>query len=270
MGRLICFIILALVYGGSEAQDSIQRLRLVQMIPGDYTSFSVDLPGNIYVIRNGTELKKLNREGDSVAVFSDTRRYGKIHSLDVSNPLRVVVFFRTSSTVLVLDRLLAVKSVIDLRKCGIARPRAVSGSYDNQLWVFDEMDNQLKKIDERGKLLNATADLRTVFPSPPVFEFIIDDNRSVYLYDSTRGWYVFDYYGAFIRSYPFTGWSDVQVVNGRMSGRSDSCILSASTGSLVYAKAWCSAALAFAREVQVKERLLFILNSERLEVYAAP
>ena len=67
------------------------------------------------------------------------------------------------ATVVVLDRLLNVRNIIDLRKQNILQARAIGQSYDNKIWLYDEVENKLKKIDEDGKLLLETPDFRQLF-----------------------------------------------------------------------------------------------------------
>jgi hypothetical protein len=55
-------------------------------------------------------------------------------------------------------------------------------------------------------------------PSP---QFLADQNKSLYLYDSTKGIYIFDYYGAFKKKISYTGWKDFTVINNLLFGRSD-------------------------------------------------
>ena len=60
-------------------------------VTGEYVDFTVDNLGNYFLLSKNNQLKKLNANGDSVAVFNDVRRYGKLHSIDVANPLKVLL-----------------------------------------------------------------------------------------------------------------------------------------------------------------------------------
>lgn len=231
MGRLIILIILFFSANIARAQDSLFLTKTIVPSSGAITDFSVDNLGNVYLVINQTQVKKINADGDSLGVFNDTRRFSNISSLDASSALKVLVFYREISTVVVLDRFLAVKNVIDLRKNGIQQAAAVKLSYDNNIWVYDEFDSRIKKIDENGKLLSQSAELRSVFSETPAFESIFDEDRLLYLYDKNQGWYVFDYYGGFVKKYPFINWSAVQVSGKIMTGIVDSFFVSALPGS---------------------------------------
>jgi hypothetical protein len=65
--------------------------------------------------------------------------------------------------ILTLDRFLNIRNTIDLRKADILQAKAVAQSYDNNYWVFDELDNAIKKIDDNGNVLFKSSDFRVLF-----------------------------------------------------------------------------------------------------------
>ena len=89
--------------------------QLVKKIKGDIVAFAADNLDNLYLLNSSDQLKKINEKGDSVAVFNNIRKYGKVAQIDVSNPLRVLLYYKDFSTIVVLDRLLNVRSTIDFR-----------------------------------------------------------------------------------------------------------------------------------------------------------
>src|SRR6478609_378459 len=143
----------------AEAQNESPH-KLIQMIKGDVVDFAVDNLDNVYVLASTDQLKKYNASGDSVAVFNNVKKFGKISTIDVSNPLKVLLYYKDFSTIVVLDRLLAIRNTIDLRQQNIFQVNAIGQSYDNNIWLYDEGDSKLKKIDDNGKVLLETADFR--------------------------------------------------------------------------------------------------------------
>ncbi len=197
----------------SQGQDSILKLNLTQEIKGEIKDFSVDNLGNIYLIMPNNQIKKLTAKGDSIAVYNDIKRYGNIYSIDVTNPLKVLIYFKDFSTIVVLDRLLSVRNVIDLRKQNILQVKAVASSYDNNIWLYDELDGKLKKIDDAGSVLLESTDFRQVFDPAPSPEAIYDRDGQLYLYDPKKGLMIFDYYGASKNNLQLLNYSDVQVID---------------------------------------------------------
>jgi hypothetical protein len=220
MGRLIFAISLFLLafIDTSKANDSTLQLQLVKSIQGNYKTFEVDNLGNIYLITDNNQLKKLNANFDSVAAFNDTRRYGTLTAVDVSNPLKVLLFYKDFSTVLVLDRFLNIINTIDLRKQGILQASSITSSYDSKIWCYDEIENKLKKVDDNGDILFESTDFRILFDSLQTIQKIIDADGKIYCYSKQAGLVVFDYYGGLKHKYTITNLDDITIANNVLSG----------------------------------------------------
>ena len=186
---------------------------LIKSYEGDIADAAMDNFGNLYIISSTGQIKKFTPAGDSAGVYNQVRKYGKLYSIDVSNPLKLILFYKEFSTVVLLDRFFAPLATIDLRRYSILQPATVGLSYDNNIWVFDTYDNKLKKIDESGRQLLETPDFRTVFDQGIDPQKIINDNGLVYLADSASGVFVFDNYGSYKKMIPMKNWQSIAVNN---------------------------------------------------------
>lgn len=213
--RLFCLLVFACTFSLPvvTAQPGPRRV-----IIGDFQRVEVDNLGNVYVLTRNLQLRKYGPGGDSIGVFNDVVRYGKISAIDVSNPLRVMLFYRNFGTILLLDRMLRTVDVIDLRKRSMLQVSAVSASYDNQCWIYDEQESRLRKIDPAGRMLLETPELRMIMDLPPSPVSISDEQGVVSIYDPERGLYRFDLYGAFQQRIPLIGWADLKVIGKFVEG----------------------------------------------------
>lgn len=216
---------------GTFAQE-VSEFRVKKSVPGYFSSFAADNLGNIYPITNDNQLKKYSAKGDSMGVFNNVRKYGKLSYIDITNPLKTLLFYKDFRTILVLDRFLNVVNNIDLRKQSVFQVRAIALAYDNNIWVFDEQDLKLKKINEEGNLVLESADMRQLTDSVPSPQQIIDSDNMVYLYDDKKGFYIFDYYGALKNSLSFLNWTDVAISGSKVMGFSENNLLSYQLKSL--------------------------------------
>ena len=216
MKQLITILFCCLLLSANAQDDT--SFHFIRKISGDIVGFTVDNLDNIYILNSRNQVKKINANGDSVAVYNNIRKFGQTTLIDVSNPLKVLLYYKDFATVAMLDRFLNVVNTVDLRKQNILQAKAIAQSYDNKIWVYDEVENKLKKVDESGKLLQETPDFRLLLDVAAQPIKIFDENKFVYLYDSTYGVYVFDYYGTLRNNIMITGWQNFKVAGKYIYG----------------------------------------------------
>lgn len=204
------FLIISICCLGQEDAKNIKDtskifLNNISFIPGSFTLMDVDMLGNIYACTEDYQLKKFSSAGDLLTTWNDVKSYGNPTLLDVSNPMRIMIYYQPYATTVILDRLLTFRHAINFRKKNIFRVNAIATSYDNHIWLFDEQDFKLKKIDDDGSIISETTDWRILFSDVPTPKSIIENNGTVFLYDENMGLYSFDYYGSFKNKMPVTG-----------------------------------------------------------------
>jgi hypothetical protein len=237
-------------------------------VKGDMVEFTVDYLDNIYVLNSRNQLKKFNINGDSVAVFNDVKKFGQVSFMDASNPLKLLLYYKDYSTVVILDRFLNVRNTIDLRKQNIFRAKAIGQSYDNKIWVYDELENKLKKIDEDGKLLQETPDFRLLLGQAPSPIKIFDENKYVYLYDSLQGVYVFDYYGALKNNIMITRWNNFKVDGKYIFGSRADTLYRYEISTFQYDEWKMPEQLRQSRAFNFTSSRLYALKKDAIEIYS--
>ena len=266
MKRLVFIILFPILCLQAKAQEL--PFKLVAFIKGDIVDFTVDNLDNVYVLTSTDQLKKYNASGDSVAVFNNVRRYGKLSTIDVSNPLKVLLYYKDFSTIVVLDRLLSVRNTIDLRKQDIFQVNAIGQSYDNNIWVYDEGNSKLKKIDDQGKILLETSDFRLLFDQAPEIKNIFDQDGYVYLYDPRQSVFVFDYYGALRNKILITGWDDLKVAGKFIFGINNDTLHRYEIKTFRTGEEKLPGPLKNSSKVNFTTSRLYALKKEMLEIYS--
>lgn len=264
--QLSIFSLLFTFCFASLAQSDSSFVPFVK-IKGDIIAFAADNFDNIYLLNSSDQIKKINGKGDSVAVFNNVRRYGKVAQIDVSNPLRVLLYYKDFSTVVVLDRLLSIRTTIDFRKQDIFQVQAVCLSYDNQIWLYDEFEHKLKKIDENGKLLFATSDFRQLFGEAFSFTSISDQDGFLYLYDKNKGVYVFDYYGALKNIFSLTGYDNFRAVGKFITGTRNDSLMRYYPANLLLQEVRLPEAFRKAQSILFTATKAYALKKDELDIY---
>ena len=250
-----------------SARDTSTSFIFQKLIPGNFIALDVDILDNLYLITENNQLRKLNANADSVAAFNEVAKYGNPTLIDVSNPLKILVYYKGFSTAVILDRLLTVRNTINFRKQNIFRVQSICTSYDNNIWLFDEQDFKLKKIDDEGNLLQESTDMRLLVDSVPSPEKLTDNDNFIYLYDKNRGFYIFDYYGALKSNLPFLGWSNTAIAHNRIYGFSGNKLYSYELSSLNLKQYELPPFMKGYSAIKAINGKLYILKPEGVEVY---
>jgi hypothetical protein len=250
-----------------NAQDD-SLFRFLKKMEYPISSFTVDNLGELYIINTDNQLKKYDEKGDSIGVFNQVTKYGKLSYVEAQNPWKVILFYKNYSTIVLLDKYLNVISGINLRKQNIFQVNALTTSYDNNIWLYDEQDNKLKKIDDSGNTLFESVDFRLLFDSVPSPQKIIDNDGFVYLYDAERGLYIFDYYGSFKSKLPFLHWTDIAVVDKQIYGF-DKENLYRYSPPFPDAKTYVlSPELQDNSSIKINNHKIYVLKNEQLKIYS--
>lgn len=231
-------------------------------------SFSVNNLGELYIINTNNQLKKLNERGDSIGVFNQVTKYGKLAYVDAQNPWKTILFYKKYSNIVLLDKYLNVLTSINLRRQNIFGVTAVASSYDSKIWLFDEQENKLKKIDDDGRILMETVDFRQLFDSVPSPTIIQDRDGFVYLYDPKKGIYIFDYYGTLKNRIPFLNWKDIAVIGKNIYGFDDNYLYRYSLGSLDVKSFLLPPAFKSYSSLKIAGNKIYFLKDDKLNVYS--
>jgi len=252
----------------AQGSGGTAAFQLTKTLGPDIVDFTADNLGNIYVLNKDNQLKKLGPNGDSLAVFNDVRRYGKIATVDATNPLKILVYYREFTTIIELDRFLNIINTIDLRKQNILQAKAVSLAYDNNAWVYDELDARLKRIADDGSLVDQTTDFRQLFDAAPDPSVIRDQGGLVYLYDTSKGVYIFDHYGTLKTHIDLPGWMDFDVVDKNLVGRDSQKFYRYQPGTLDMKEEPVPAAYQGATRIRITPTVIYVLKPLGLEIYS--
>lgn len=245
-----------------------EELKHVATIRGDIIDFTIDNLGNMYIIDRDNQLKKVNLRGDSLGVFNDVKKYGKVTSIDATNPLKLLLFYKDYGNIVSLDRFLSVRNNINLRKAGIFQVSAISQSYDNGIWLYDEQAAKLKKMNDEGTVIDQSQDFRLFLDAVPTPVQIIDQDRLVYLYDPEKGLYIFDYFGSLRNKVALLGWQDFQVLGGKVFGRKKNVIEQYQPGTISLKEQVLERLLPGVVKMKVSLTNLYCLKDGVIKVYA--
>ena len=190
-----------------------QQFELLEVIPTDAQLVTTDHFNNIYLIDNRGSLIKLEK-GKEPVIYSETR-FGNLRYIDATNPLKLLLFYPDYSTIIVLDKNLALLGAHQLQYKNLRDIPAAGLSQDNKIWIYDKSDFKLKKLDDNSEILLQSERLNSLdIDLNP--NFILSRNNWVYLNDPVNGIYVFDNYATYYKKIPLTGLQRFQILDDQL------------------------------------------------------
>ena len=150
MQKTVVFILSFLVCFSLVAQS--------KKLPFSGKNFTTDHFGFYYDI-NEVEIAKYNHKGELQYTYSNNL-LGVISSVDVSNPLKILVYFKEFTKVLVLDNTLSPTStILELTELNLEETSLVCRSYNNGTWYYNPLRFELTRKNQDLTTSNVSSNL---------------------------------------------------------------------------------------------------------------
>ena len=158
----------------------------------------IDQYGFIYNIEKDN-LIKYDSEGGILYNYSN-KLLGDITQIDISNPLRPLLFYKDQGVILALDNTLSQqKSQISLNELGLYQTNCISNSnFDNGIWLYDLDVNEIIKINYYSEIGYKSGNLSVILPNMDIPILNLKEKNRL-LYATTREKiFVFDQFGSLL------------------------------------------------------------------------
>lgn len=200
--KLIVFLFLTASTTHAFAQHAVKEI-------------CADNMGNVYII-NADKLSRHDIDGKTIHTFS-RKKSGLITSVDVSDPMRIVVFYEQTAQVFILDNTLSINlGPVDLISKGLSSPTLVCAAPDKGLWVYDRQGFSLYYLNAAFQPSLLTANIPILAGTAFEPHFMTQDNKLLYVTDPKTGIIVFDTYGNIIKTLHFRDVNYFDVYNGHI------------------------------------------------------
>jgi len=121
------------------------------MTPGEIPQTMIiqaDKLGNFFLVNQDGILQKFDPSGKLSFIYNN-HRAGKITSFDASEPMKILVFFKESQELILLDNTLSEISIIPLNQLNGRYFSSVARTNDGSLVLYDANNEILLKTDEK-------------------------------------------------------------------------------------------------------------------------
>jgi hypothetical protein len=184
-------------------------------VKGKYDYFTTDNLGNIYLIHED-ELIKYLPSGKLFARYSNLK-LGSITSVDATNPLKILLYYRNFQQIVFLDNQLSQNSEsVSIEKLGYEQADLVCAGSNNSFWIYNKQNSELLRFDQFGRQITSTGNLKQVLNAGLNPDFMIEHNNLLYLNSPASGIFVFDVFGAFSKLVTLRGLHSFQVWDNQL------------------------------------------------------
>ena len=171
-----------------------------------------DPMGNVYIIKNN-HLVKFVQDYTQAAEYTNLF-LGNIHSIDVSDPLRILIYYEDHNQVVWVDNYLSeIRSPIWLDNLGVDQAQLVCSSNQGGFWIFNGLNNQLQYFDVNLEFVHESITLNSLTGPDIQPTYMLEKSRNVYLNVPGFGILVFDRFGNYSKTIPLEIPGEFQVTD---------------------------------------------------------
>jgi len=243
-----------------------QEYKLVQTIATDAHYFSTDKLQNLYLVSPKNEVVKYDKTGREIFRYNNNR-LGDLMLIDANNPFKIGLFYPELGNFIFLDRTMTDVGSFRFYDYNFIQIDAVALAADNNIWLYDKLDFQLKKINQAGKIVFESGDLSLTINRPLSPNFMVEREQQIYLNDPTVGILVFDVFGQFEKILEFKGLTKFQILDGKLLFFQNGKLQAFNLQSLLMQEVKLPEGVGEKAEVLVQKNRMYVLEIGALQVF---
>lgn len=163
------------------------------------TAFSKNRSGDIFLAFSGGAITKYNGGLDSIISFSPSK-IGDITLIEAGHGFQIFTFYSEFQEFAILDRFLTRDTRYNLSQTSANYIDNCTFSRDQNLWVFEENQMRLVKINLSIREVEVEVPLEFIIDSQDhKISFIKEYQNLVFIVDELSGIYIFDNLGNYLR-----------------------------------------------------------------------
>ncbi len=207
--KIFTFLLLSLgcIFAHAQKKDTIIETAFIKSTTLNADKFiGVDDFNNLYYIKNNTFYKKTSKNTYN---YTNTQ-LGEITSVDIKNPLKIILFYRNFNTILLVDNNLnELSRPLNFNNTSFSKNAfLVNGSSNNNLWIYSLDDNTLHLYNYQNHKIQFTTQSLSFYQEGFKVKKIVSTYKNCWLIGEKSVLH-FDEYGTFIENIELPNFSDV-------------------------------------------------------------
>lgn len=261
------FVCLSLIPRSMHAQDSLQqKWKEFWSVAVKGNTIEVDNLGDVYVLAN-QDIIKYKNGGQLYRLYSN-KSLGNISRIDVSNPLKTLVFYRDLSRLVFIDNTLSEQQDnVYLERFGREfASLACTSNDENGFWLFDPVAFSLTRYNQKMNIKAEVLNINQLTGKTINPIWMLERGNRLYLVDAKNGILLFDIFGTYLKTIPLIGITKLWVDGDLLIALNEKKELTQSTITGIEQKLISLPERDFA-DICWNAGRLYVLGKEKLTVY---
>lgn len=178
----------------ATAQEKIKTLTLSDTIVGA----AVDRPGDFYALTQSGQIQRFDKDGKLTLLYK-TKEVPTI--FDPRDGARLFAYYRSDQHYDYLNPSFDVTASYKIDPSFAIQPWLICPSGDHKLWILDNADNSLKRINVRDSEVEVEVVVDSALTgNPQAFKTMREYQNFVFLLNPQKGLYIFNSLGNHLRT----------------------------------------------------------------------
>ncbi len=196
MGKkeILLLLILSIIFNGFSQKDSVGLYKEIPKVKGE--QIAIDNRGFIYIIAESS-LYKYSSEGEFLFSYQNAF-LGSISDIDLSSPMKIMLFYQESGKVIFLDEHLSpISEELDFTSKQYHSVLLAAYSTSNHIWIYNETERDLIKLDF---YLNEQSKTHHSIPNFNPIQLLVLSEKTIVMNNPETGILFFDSFGTYIKT----------------------------------------------------------------------
>jgi len=257
-------LILSFSINSAQTQDSL--FTFLFELPEKAKDFTTDKLRQCYLVTENNEVIKYNADGKELFRFNNNR-LGEMSYIDATDPFNILLYYPEFRTVILLDRTLNVTNEYILYDLDVVEIHAVGLSNDNNIWIYDDVNFKMKKVNQNGETLLESDNLSMILGVALQPNFILERNNWVFVNDADIGVLQFDLFGTYVKTIDIKSLAQFQVLEDQLVYRDANMIHTLHLKSLSNNTIDIPVELSKEDAIRIQKDRLYVLKDQKVSLY---
>ncbi len=197
--KRVYYLLSLIICIGYVAPSVAQEYKLITKIDTIAKIAKLDNLGNLLLVTPNNEVMKFNPQGKFLWNYTNNN-FGDISQLDVTDPLRIILFYATQQQLIVLNNNLSEISRFSFSNHLDQQISLVASANNNGFWVYDQINRELKKLSNSfvDELKSGNIYQRNGFDMQA--NYMCTSDEYIFINDVGEGIRIFDRFGNFYKT----------------------------------------------------------------------